>query len=354
MTRVGETIFVAAIAATLVTDLAQAETWSSRSTDSGALIQGVAFATGGTFALSCTAPSPGGRPLIETGDHESLRTDTPYSVAFSFSIDLVNPFGTDPILTTPTMALDGRTYPLPRMEYSDFYAAWTGIAPIDVPGFLELFQSTTLIVDPGRGTAYAYPVDGLSASLDAAFGPCVERWYDLGHPMPPRLLAYVTDGVAPDQPVPTPVPLAVIPTLPFLPAGLTPGPFFEVPAVAPQAAFDHIAARCSGPLEIDPSFVTATDIDADGTADYIFNYQGLDCGDGQVGGGYCGASNCSIEVFLSTRGYRDPAEFLGHSLIPVQEVGGRRGVMLTASYAMCGETGLCTPAFMWTGTGFTQ
>lgn len=354
MTRFFDVTIAAAIAATFTAGAVQAQTWTATSTDSGALIQGITFATGGSLSFSCTAPSPGGRPLIETGDHEALRTDAPYGLAVSFSVALVDPFGTDPVLPSPSMTLDGRTYPLPRLEYSDFYGAWTGVTQIDAPGFLELFQATEMIVDPGRGTAYAYPVDGLSAALDAAFGPCIERWFDLGHPMPPRLLSYVTNGVAPDQPTPTPVPLAETPMLPRLPDGLSPGVLYEVPAVAPQAAFDHLAAQCSGPIEVDPSYVTATDIDADGAADYIFHYGGLDCGNGQVGGGFCGASNCSIDVFLSSQGYRNPASFLGHSLTPVVDAAGRRGVLLSASFSMCGETGVCTPAFMWTGTGFTQ
>jgi len=342
------------IASILIAGSAGAQTWQANSYDSGALIHGVAFAAGGSLSFSCTAPSPGGRPLMETGDHEALRTDQPYGLAISFSDALVDPVGADPSLPAPKMTLDGTTYPLPPMEYSDFHGAWTGISSVEAPGFLELFQATKMIVDPGRGTAYDYPIDGLSAALDAAFGDCIERWFTLGHALPPRLQQYVTNGVAPNQPTPTPVPKANAQTGPDLPPGLSHAPVFELPDVAPQAAFDHVYSRCGGPFEVKPDAITATDLDQDGAADYILNYSGLDCGNGQAGGGYCGASNCSIEVFLSSRQHRNPEEYLGYSLTPVVDGQGRTGLILSGSFSVCGETGQCLPPAFWNGTGFSQ
>lgn len=346
--------FALVIASSIAASGVSAQTWQANSYDSGALIHGAAFATGGSLTFSCTAPSPGGRPLIETGDHEALRTDAPYGLAVSFSVDLVDPMTGDFTLSAPQMILDGQSYPLPPMEYSDFYGAWTAVTSVEMPGFLELFQATDMIVDPGRGTAYQYPVDGLSLALNNAFGDCIERWFNLGNPMPPRLQSYVANGVAPDQPAPTPVPFAGATAGPELPHGLSPLPLFEIPDVAPQAAFDHLFARCGNRMfDVEQEAITAADIDRDGQADYILNYAGLDCGDGQRGGGYCGASNCSIDLFLSSRGYRQPEEFLGFGLIPVMAADGRTGVLMSASFSMCGETGRCPP-FFWTGAGFTQ
>lgn len=339
------------IAAFATTPL-HAQTWEGNTFDTGALIHGGAIAPGGSFSLSCTAPSPQGRPLIETGDHESLRTDTPYDLAVSFSIDLIDPFVDDSPLPAPQMFIDGQAYPLPPMEYSDFYGAWTGITTLDTPGILELFQVNELIVDPGRGTAFSYPVIGLSAALDTALAPCLERWFDLGHPLPPRVQAYVTTGLVPGQPAPTPVPLEQTPSR-ALPAGFSPAPQFEIPDVAPQLAFDHIFAQCNGPFEIAPEAIQSADLDGDGVADFIVNYAGVDCGNGIRGGGFCGAANCSIEVFVSTRNHDDPFLLLGLGVFPVLDAQGRAGMLLEGTASTCAG-GLCETPFIWTGSGFAQ
>lgn len=333
---------------------AAAQEWTSNTFDTGALLHGAAIAPGGTFVLSCTAPSPQGRPLIETGDHESLRTDEPYGLAISFTVDLIDPSATEDLnLPSPQMILDGQAYPLPAMQYSDFYGVWSGLTNLETPGILELFQATTLVVDPGRGTAFEYPVLGLNPSLDVAFAPCVERWFDLGNPLTPRLEAYVTTGVAPDQPAATPIPLDNPPAL-DLPDGLTAAPRFEIPDVAPQAAFDHIYSACEGPFDItDFSAITASDFDGDGVADYILNYTSVICNGGLTGRAFCGAANCSIDVFLSSQEYRSPAEFLGLGLDPVQDAQGRIGVLLSGTFSLCAD-GFCDTPFYWNGTEFAQ
>lgn len=329
---------------------ASAQSWQANSYDSGALIHGLAFVSGGSLSFSCTAPSPGGQPLTETGDHEALRTDSPYGFAVSLSTDLVDPSATDLNLSAPKMILDGQTFVLPSLTYSDFYGAWTGLSSVEMPGFLELFQTTKLIVDPGLGTAYEYPIDGLSAALDVAFRDCIARWFSLGHPMPPRLETYVGSGVAPGQPIPKPVPQQQVPTTGDLPQGLVRAPLFEIPDVAPRAAFDHLAMKCGGLFDVDRSYITATDLDQDGLADYVLHYGGVDCGDSTKN--YCGASNCSIEVFMSSSGYRNPIEFLGHSLLPIVDERGQTGVLLTGGFSICGPTGQCLPPWFWDGTQF--
>lgn len=329
-----------------------AQTWTANSFDTGALIHGGAIAPDGTFALSCTAPSPQGRPLIETGDHETLRTDTPYGLAVSFSVDLIDPVVVDPDLPAAQMILDGRAYALPAMQYSDFYGAWTGLTSIETPGILELFQATELILVPGHGPSIPFTVAGLSAAMDMGLGPCVERWFDLGNPLPPRLQAYIATGVAPDQPTPTPVPLAQAPAL-DLPAGLSPAQQFEIPDVAPQTAFDHVASQCLGAFDVAPDAIQAADLDGDGVADYILNYSGLTCGDGTRGTGRCGAANCSIEIFVSTRSYADPFHILGTDLLPVVDAQGRTGMLLYGTQSVCAG-GMCDTPFVWTGSGFAQ
>jgi hypothetical protein len=80
---------------------AGAQSWQSRINDSGALMSGAAFVPGNTLAFSCTAPSPSGRQLIETGDHEAQRTDTPFTMIVTIGAGLLDPYTDDSDLARP-------------------------------------------------------------------------------------------------------------------------------------------------------------------------------------------------------------------------------------------------------------
>jgi len=301
------------------------QTWQSRALDSGALYYGSAYAPTNSMSVRCTAPSPQGLELIATGDHESNRTDTPFTMIVTLSIDVIDPFNVAHTQTGARIILDNVPYPIALFEYSDFYGEWTA-GPFSMGDrlFSAMAGASEMLLDTGLGTAYAYPVDGLSAALDQAMDQCISGWVAQGHTVPAGLSRDVAQGAG------------------------APG------AVLPPAAMGRLNARClSGTATIDPAAIEAADIDGDGIDDYIFHYGGLDCGDGMYGGGYCGAANCSIDVFLSTLNHGLSEEFLGTDLSPVEAPDGAIGLQLSGTFSLCGAES-CGPPFFWTGSEFVQ
>jgi hypothetical protein len=105
-------VLAAAVLCAAMGASAGAQSWQSRINDSGALMSGVAFVPGNTLAFSCTAPSPSGRQLIETGDHEAQRTDTPFTMIVTIGAGLLDPFVDGSDLAQPLATLDATTFGL--------------------------------------------------------------------------------------------------------------------------------------------------------------------------------------------------------------------------------------------------
>ncbi|ABD54030.1 hypothetical protein [Jannaschia sp. CCS1] len=345
-----------AMLALLAAGSATAQTWQSDTGDSTALLYAGAFAPGGTTSFSCTTPSPQNVPLIETGDHESIRTDTPYDIVVGFNIDLMDPFTLPEQLDTVRIILDDVPYTLPRVSYSDFYGSWTVWMQMTDGLFPALTRAQSMVVDTGTGTAYAYPTDGLRDAVLATVNFCISGWEAQGD-IAPRALSAWSGG----QLAPAPAPIAA-PTPASTPApsggqallpGLSPAPTFPIPDQAPQVAIDRMVAQCQGEFSVDPSAVQAADVDGDGAPDYILNYSGVECFGGLTGRAYCGAANCQFDVFLSSRAYANPSEFLAIALDPVVDGQGRTGLLMASTLFGCAD-GACDTPFYWDGTQFTQ
>lgn len=342
------------------TGAASAQDWQSNSFDTGALIHGLAFDESRTVTLSCTAPSPAGRALIETGDHESLRTDTPYDLVVSFSVDFLSPYdGVSPNLPAPSLVIDGTRVTLPAMEYSDFYGAWTGWTRFDGPGILELFDARSLTVDTGTGTVRDFATDGLAAALASGLSPCLSRWVELGHALPPRLAAHINrNAEEPPQsssvsagaqdraglaPHPDWIPLRPTQDIDTAAISLTPP---QLPAQPGQSMYDRAVATasqaCGTRPELLPGAVWPGDIDGDGIEDVVFNWGFVSCGGRDYDAGLAGACDtagqCRVTLLasaLTARGLGDASLNAFHAE-PEGEGLGLGRVHLTTREPFCG------------------
>ncbi|MEO0865987.1 MAG: hypothetical protein AAFY39_15690, partial [Pseudomonadota bacterium] len=68
---------------------------------------------------------------------------------------------------------------------------------------------------------------------------------------------------------------------------------------------------------------------------------------------FCGAANCRIDVFLSSRGYANPEELLAITADFVQNAQGRVGVLLAGTASVCAD-GFCDTPFYWNGITLAQ
>lgn len=333
---------------------AAAQTWQSDTGDSTALLYAGAFAPGGTTAFSCTTPSPQGVPLIETGDHEAVRTDTPYDMVVSFNIDLFDPFTLPEDLDNVRIILDDVPYALPTVSYSDFYGSWTVWTQMSNGLFPALIRAQTMVVDSGTGTAYTYPTDGLREAVLTTVNFCIAGWETRGEISPRAVLTWASgQNAATATPPPAPVADPLLRTAQIMPQGLQPAPDVALPAAPPDTTLERVTAQCQGAWGVDPQYVRGADLDGDGAGDYILNYAGVDCQGAVTGRAHCGAANCLIDVFLSSRGYAQPIEFLAIGLDAVIDQQGRVGLMMISTPFGCAD-GACSAPFYWDGTQFTQ
>lgn len=519
---------------------AAAQSWSNYFEDNGSLLIGGVSMGWGRTGFQCTAPSPQGVPQIETYSYELHQTQ-PYEMLVTFEASLFDWSSTD-VIDTITFIIDDVGYRLPPVRLDEFSGTVARL-PMTDPMVLALFDARRLLMDGGQGTAYEFPVDGLADGLQTGFATCVDRWVQLGHPLPPalgRFAAAGSDGAGhgggtgagsaagvgvasdPDlvpirRPQPTdvetitfvppsrpagpgqdmglraiqtatqvcgssasfgegaiwpgnidgdgeddavmnwgfvecisatgtvsPVPgacdtsgqcrvtlfssantaagfadwniaafhaepdpdgpaplffstreavcgdadtgagcmawlqwtgagftainiwglstgVSIDPPAPTLQAeaedlrpGYRPAPAAVIPNSIPPAIETHLAGLCRGDWAVvDDSKVQAADIDGDGIADFLLNWSGMVCADGAYGGGYCGAANCRIDVFLSSRGYADPFDLLGIGADFVQDAQGRIGVLLSGTPFVCAD-GFCDTPFYWNGTTLDQ
>ncbi len=332
---------------------AAAQSWQSQINDSGALMSGYAFIPGNTLAFSCTAPSPSGRPMIETGDHEAQRTDTPFTMTVMVGPGLLDPSADDSDIRQLLMTLAGTTYGLPPMPWDEFYGNWFTTLSMSDPLFSAARASDGLVLDPGRGTAYTFPVDGLAEALVTAMGYCITGWQLVGFTVPqdlvPVLLAAESMG-APHSPASSdyaPVRSSQ------LPDGYQLAPLMPLPPTHPPQRDAHLTALCQGAWSSDPNYEQVSDLDGDGREDYVLDWSGVECQGAISGRVFCGAANCRIDVFLSSRDYANPVEFLGMGMDVVQDTQGRVGLLLTGTPFVCSD-GFCDKPFYWTGTDFAQ
>ena len=264
-----------------------AQSWQARTNDNGSLLFGSAYTEQIGLTFGCTAPSPQGRPLIETGSHESHR-NKPYQFTLMLHDSLFQwapPYRQDNV----TLYLGQQGYRLPPVELDELLG--TGVHLSMSGAFVAaLLNTPSLILDTGQGKAYDYKIDGLNPALRAAFGYCIARWAQMGHPLPADLSGFV-QGVAPA-------------------AAPQPAPNWT-PAQVPQFLLNELAGACGGAgYTLDHAKgLGAADFDGDGALDYVFSAYGLRCYAGL--NPYCGASKCSTSVYLSSRGYREADAWLG-------------------------------------------
>ncbi|WP_341862445.1 hypothetical protein [Gymnodinialimonas sp. 57CJ19] len=325
--------FHALVTLSLATAPVGAESWTPLTSDSGAILFAYAQVEGRTLGFGCTAPSPQGLGLMETGSHESHLTD-PFEILVEISDSIITwepPYTIEGIV----LSVDDVGYGLPPLQLNELQGSAVYL-PMTDQMVLALFEAQRLVLNPGQGVAYEYPVDGLTQALDTAFSYCVGRWVEMGNPLPPALDRYQGAGQVAG--------VAIAPDPVIAPA--TPPPDTIPPFIAEAAA---TGCSASG-YTLDAADLRIADLDGDGTDDYLLHHGSAGCVDGM--NGWCGAANCSIDAFLSSQDFARREAFLGTNAGLVPMADGRTGVQISGTFSLCGETGLCPGPQVWDGDSF--
>lgn len=358
--------------------------WRMRSDDSGSLIYGAAYLPDFRLDFSCTAPSPQGLPLMQTGSHESHRTDV-FEMLIGFADSLFEwamPYEQNGVV----MLVDGRAFPLPPFDLNELQGTAVYL-PMTAPVIQALYTAQSLALRTPQGVTHTFPVDGLVPSLDGALRTCINRWADMGHTIPVGLSRYwpsVGEGPIAASPPASGIPLfnlsggapaapavgTPLPGIPVfnLPAGAVPTPpviIPETPSAPPVAVAatsiaqlppvipQHVRGICNGQARIeDDALRQAGDLDEDGLPDYLIHYTGVYCLPDNMRD-FCGAANCTVDVFLSSRAYAPSFEFLAIDVVPASDALGRPGLQMFATHFMCAG-GACDGLWHWDGQTFSQ
>lgn len=286
------------------------------------IMAGVLLLLSGTPAVAQWTADPGaardpGRTLSVTCGNEMPS----FSARLEIAGWLIPP--TDSDRKDFTLFLDGQGYLFSSAFFDPEYDSWLLPVSMTDPFTLGLFETGRLILDGGDGRAWEYSTQGLAQALAGAFGPCIDAWRAEGHAVPAALAAFGSETAT--------------------------------PAAGPPASLAaYIARGCGGGYTMDSAELLSGLIDADEQVDYVLDWNIVRC-DGAMARPFCGAANCSIDVFLSSRGYqlREGDGFLGIApqLVPLSN--GRMGLKISGTAGAC-ATGFCDRPFWWDGVQLRQ
>lgn len=343
--------------------------WQVRTEDNGSLVMGSAYLPDHSLSFDCNAPSSQGLPLFQTGSHETHLTD-PFHVMIAPRDDLFEwspPYWQRGVV----LNIDGSRHMLRDFQLNELSGSAVPVA-MDAAIVRALDTASTLALITPEGLEHRFPVTGLSDALHTALGVCIDRWAEMGHAIPPGVnpvapadaQADVGAGPLPGIPVfdlsgtrsaerPRREPLPGIPVFDLSgnPGTVAAAPPARTVAALPQPIQQALGVLCDGQARIEDSVIsTAADFDGDGALDYVINHSGVYCLP-ENRREYCGAANCSIDVFLSSRGLSHPAEFLAIDLLLETAPSGRPGLRISATPFMCGG-GVCDAVLVWNGEEF--
>ena len=301
--------------------------WRVWTHDDGAFIMGSASLgeLGSGFGFGCGQRSRHGVSPLVTGNVEPLTTP-PGQIRLSLTQDVAG--GIDLKRKDFVFVIDGLGYQLPETPWDDFWGGYELNLAINDPLIGAIRASDAIELR----SAKTQPKRFAAKDANAAFG---------------HLLAFCQTGA----PAPQPEARSLV----------------EVPATAPLAPVQSAATgqealqaeaarliteRCNGPA-LQPVPLAAGDVDRDGTPDILLDFNDVEC-PGTLRRPFCGAANCSVILFLSSKGPRfDPSfEFLGVGSDLIANPNGGVDLSLGGTVATCTEATRGTSCqHVWTWNG---
>ncbi|MEM9425679.1 MAG: hypothetical protein AAGA06_03165, partial [Pseudomonadota bacterium] len=278
---------------------------------------GVRFAAAtdpsGTLTIRCAAPDP---TVASPG-----QAGTPYNAKFELSGSIYAPDSASDRMTA-TLVPDDTGYQFPVSVFDAERDLWPMPVAMSDPSLLATLQSERLVLYNGRGKAWQFSTEGLEAAVSATFRACVEGWRAKGHTIPPALAGFAPPETA----------------------------LARADHALPQNIARRVTVACNGPFELDPANLLTGLIDSDQATDYVLNWNDVRCSTGMARP-LCGAANCSIDVYLSSLGYRyserDALLGIAPALVPLSN--GRMGITMSGTGGIC-DAGRCNRPFWWDGT----
>lgn len=303
-----------------------AQDWASNSYDDGSFFSGALGPVDGPgFTLVCGERSPQGLSPAQTGNTEPEITRRN---AFRLYLDQADIGPPSPNFDSrqDVLAVIGTTgYRLPLVRWNELYSTWETDIPANDPMLAAISGQAAFELRSDTGS-HLVSARGFAEGLGQLTSYCLSMFASIGQPWAGTVTGTAT------------------------------GP---APGAMRQAAQAHVQAGCRiGVLEQHADAILTGDIDGDGAEDVVLDWRGVRCA-GSMAQPFCGASNCSVDIFLSSQyprsGQPEGWLALGARLIPLTN--GNMGVGMYGSLSACNSAfGRvdCEFQYYWNGSSLTR
>ncbi len=310
---------------TLSTSSLFAQGWSAKITSDSAYVGGWASIPGNGVGFSCAARSPLNGSVIDSQWFESSIAQ-PWWFLVRISETLIP--ASIQQRADVVLFVDQTGYRLPPVFHNELEGGWQVELPMRDPMFAAMAGASRLVLQVGAESAWELPVAQLGSALDELRQACAATWVTTGYAPPADF------GAIASRPQPPP----------------------DGGAYLRQAAEGFAASNCSDFFVLGEGALRSANIDGDGIPDIVLDYNNITCNNDGRRPGVCGASLCSIDVFLSKTFARSgqPEQLLGMSSDLVLLTNGNHAVVTSGNLSMCQSTQGCAFYWYWNGSAFTE
>ena len=298
--------------------------WAPYAFDNGAWFEAGLYNGDAGLTLHCGGVSPQKQPLPRT---DEPRLTQPYQMHLMLSAPPM-PRGTDGAAPPGQVvwAVGETGYILPAVQWDVLSDAFW-LQPLEMGDTLirDMLDGGDVQLLLG-GERLSRATDG-AKDLQAAISFCADRWQALGTALPPISADMV--AASPQR------------------------------SAMEQAALDRLGATCAdGVQSVDAGALVQAEIDGDGQHDIVAFWDKITCA-GSLPRPVCGASQCAIDVFLSSSFAKagQPQTVYGATGTVIAGPAGRHILQIVGRLATCSHAqnpNDCTFDWGWTGTEFDR
>lgn len=285
---------------------AVAQSWQADLSRDAAYLAGDVSYPGLGMRFTCHARAPEHGNVIDSIWFEStIAPPSQFLIGFSDPLVPLGPLYRDDL----TLFVGQTGYRLPRVSWNELNSGWETLVGVSDRMFAALPNATRLVLHVGNTQAWELPVNGLATSLAQAQAHCTKAWQ-----------------------------------------GAVPAPDLR------RMAERFAASNCSDFFTLGPQAIRTANIDGDGIPDIVLDYNAITCDNDNKRPGVCGASLCSVDIFLSRTFAKtgQPEQLLGMSAELVPLSNGNQAVATSGNLSICQSTEPCAFYWYWDGHSFTQ